>query len=132
MTGNAPAAAGAELEVRGLLERIGDVALAAGVPLYLLAPARASLEEAFMELTADSSRPAGRAGTSPRVRAVPAARRRSGLPGTRNPRASASSPPPKGTEHREVRSASSATPNPRRVAVHVASICRAPTCGWRV
>jgi len=45
----------AELEVRGLpLERIGDVALAAGVPLHLLAPARASLEEAFMELTADS------------------------------------------------------------------------------
>jgi hypothetical protein len=35
--------------VRGLpLERIGDVALAAGVPLHLLAPARASLEEAFM------------------------------------------------------------------------------------
>jgi ABC-2 type transport system ATP-binding protein len=55
MTGNAPAGSGAELEVRGLpLERIGDVALAAGVPLYLLAPARASLEEAFMELTADS------------------------------------------------------------------------------
>jgi ABC-2 type transport system ATP-binding protein len=44
-----------EMEVRGLpLERIGDVALAAGVPLYLLAPARASLEEAFMELTAGS------------------------------------------------------------------------------
>jgi ABC-2 type transport system ATP-binding protein len=44
-----------EMEVRGLsLERIGDAALAAGVPLYLLAPARASLEEAFMELTADS------------------------------------------------------------------------------
>jgi ABC-2 type transport system ATP-binding protein len=44
-----------ELEVRGLtLERLGDVAFAAGVPLHLLAPARASLEEAFMELTADS------------------------------------------------------------------------------
>ena len=53
----ADAAAGgsAELEVRGLaLERIGDVAFAAGVPLHLLAPSRASLEEAFMELTADS------------------------------------------------------------------------------
>jgi ABC-2 type transport system ATP-binding protein len=54
ITGNA-AGGSAELEVRGLpLERIGDVALAAGVPLHLLAPARASLEEAFMELTADS------------------------------------------------------------------------------
>jgi ABC-2 type transport system ATP-binding protein len=41
--------------VRSLpLERIGEVAFAAGVPLYLLAPVRASLEEAFMELTADS------------------------------------------------------------------------------
>jgi len=36
------------------LERVGDVAFTAGVPLYLLAPLRASLEEAFMELTADS------------------------------------------------------------------------------
>ena len=36
------------------LERIGDLAFQAGVPLYLLAPLRASLEEAFMELTADS------------------------------------------------------------------------------
>jgi ABC-2 type transport system ATP-binding protein len=54
-SGNAPAGSGAELEVRGMtLERIGDVALQAGVPLYLLAPVRASLEEAFMELTADS------------------------------------------------------------------------------
>jgi ABC-2 type transport system ATP-binding protein len=54
-TGHAAAGGSAELEVRGLpLERIGEVALAAGVPLYLLAPARASLEEAFMELTADS------------------------------------------------------------------------------
>jgi ABC-2 type transport system ATP-binding protein len=42
-------------EVRGLAEaRIGDLALAAGIPLHHLAPARASLEEAFMELTADS------------------------------------------------------------------------------
>jgi ABC-2 type transport system ATP-binding protein len=55
ITGNATAGGSAELEVRGLsLERIGDVAFAAGVPLHLLAPARTSLEEAFMELTADS------------------------------------------------------------------------------
>jgi ABC-2 type transport system ATP-binding protein len=55
ITGNTAAGGSAELEVRGLpVERIGDVALAAGVPLYLLAPARASLEEAFMELTAGS------------------------------------------------------------------------------
>jgi ABC-2 type transport system ATP-binding protein len=46
---------GAELEVRGLTaERVGDVAFEAGVPLHLLAPSRASLEEAFMELTAGS------------------------------------------------------------------------------
>jgi ABC-2 type transport system ATP-binding protein len=55
VTGEAAAGGGAELEVRGLtLERAGDVAFAAGVPLHLLAPSRASLEEAFMELTADS------------------------------------------------------------------------------
>jgi len=54
-SGNAPAGSGAELEVRGLtLERVGEVAFTAGVPLYLLAPVRASLEEAFMELTAGS------------------------------------------------------------------------------
>jgi ABC-2 type transport system ATP-binding protein len=54
-SGNAPAGSGAELEVRGLpLERVGEVASAAGVSLSLLAPVRASLEEAFMELTADS------------------------------------------------------------------------------
>ena len=53
--GSAAPGGGEELEVRGLtLERAGEVAYAAGVPLYLLAPARASLEEAFMELTADS------------------------------------------------------------------------------
>jgi ABC-2 type transport system ATP-binding protein len=53
--GDAAPGGGAEVEVRGLpLERIGEVAFAAAVPLYLLAPARASLEEAFMELTADS------------------------------------------------------------------------------
>ena len=35
-------------------ERVGEVALANGILLYHLAPARVSLEEAFMELTADS------------------------------------------------------------------------------
>ena len=55
ITGNATADGSAELEVRGLNpERIGNAAFAAGVPLHLLAPSRASLEEAFMELTADS------------------------------------------------------------------------------
>ncbi|MGP7996475.1 MAG: ABC transporter ATP-binding protein [Streptosporangiaceae bacterium] len=44
-----------DLEVRGLpAARIGDLALASGIALHHLAPARASLEEAFMELTADS------------------------------------------------------------------------------
>jgi ABC-2 type transport system ATP-binding protein len=44
-----------DLEVRGLPPaRIGDLALASGIALHHLAPARASLEEAFMELTADS------------------------------------------------------------------------------
>jgi ABC-2 type transport system ATP-binding protein len=55
ITGDVTVGGSRELEVRGLpLERIGDVAFAAGVPLHLLAPARASLEEAFMERTADS------------------------------------------------------------------------------
>jgi ABC-2 type transport system ATP-binding protein len=50
----APAGDGG-LEVRGLTEaHIGDLALATGAALHHLAPARASLEEAFMELTADS------------------------------------------------------------------------------
>jgi ABC-2 type transport system ATP-binding protein len=54
-TGDTAPGGGAEVEVRGLtLERVGEVAFAAGVPLSLLAPARASLEEAFMELTTDS------------------------------------------------------------------------------
>src|SRR5487761_2405841 len=35
-------------------ERVGEVAFAAGVALYELPPQRASLEEVFMELTADS------------------------------------------------------------------------------
>jgi ABC-2 type transport system ATP-binding protein len=44
-----------ELEVRGLSEeRVGDIAFAHGIRLHHLAPSRASLEQAFMELTADS------------------------------------------------------------------------------
>ncbi len=44
-----------ELEVSGLTEeRVGDLAFAHGVRLHHLAPSRASLEQAFMELTADS------------------------------------------------------------------------------
>ena len=44
-----------ELQVSGLTEeRIGDIAFAHGVRLHHLAPSRASLEQAFMELTADS------------------------------------------------------------------------------
>jgi ABC-2 type transport system ATP-binding protein len=44
-----------ELQVRGLSpDRIGDIAFANGVRLHHLAPAKASLEQAFMELTADS------------------------------------------------------------------------------
>jgi ABC-2 type transport system ATP-binding protein len=44
-----------ELEVSGLTEeRVGDIAFAHGVRLHHLAPSRASLEQAFMELTADS------------------------------------------------------------------------------
>jgi ABC-2 type transport system ATP-binding protein len=46
---------GGDLKVRGLPgARIGDLALAGGIAVHHLAPARASLEEAFMELTADS------------------------------------------------------------------------------
>jgi ABC-2 type transport system ATP-binding protein len=44
-----------ELEVSGLAEeRIGDIAFAHGIRLHHLASSRASLEQAFMELTADS------------------------------------------------------------------------------
>ena len=59
----AVAAEGATLErdtdggftVKGIsAERIGALALAHGIVLHYLAPARVSLEEAFMELTADS------------------------------------------------------------------------------
>jgi ABC-2 type transport system ATP-binding protein len=45
----------AELEVSGLTEeQVGTIALANGIALAHLAPSRASLEQAFMELTADS------------------------------------------------------------------------------
>jgi ABC-2 type transport system ATP-binding protein len=44
-----------ELEVTGLTEeRIGDIAFANAVRLHHLSTSRASLEQAFMELTADS------------------------------------------------------------------------------
>jgi ABC-2 type transport system ATP-binding protein len=47
--------AGDEVTVRGIPpERVAELALAHGIVLHQLAPARASLEEAFMELTADS------------------------------------------------------------------------------
>jgi len=55
--GTSLAAAGgsAELEVTGLTEeRVGDIAFANGIPVHHLALARASLEQAFMELTADT------------------------------------------------------------------------------
>jgi ABC-2 type transport system ATP-binding protein len=46
---------GDEFAVHGLgPERVGELALASGILLHHLAPARMSLEEAFMELTADS------------------------------------------------------------------------------
>jgi ABC-2 type transport system ATP-binding protein len=44
-----------EFQVRGLTaERVGDIAFTNGIPLYRLAQSQVSLEEAFMELTADS------------------------------------------------------------------------------
>ena len=44
-----------QLRVRGLSEeQVGGIAFANGVPVYHLAAARVSLEQAFMELTADS------------------------------------------------------------------------------
>jgi ABC-2 type transport system ATP-binding protein len=44
-----------QLRVRGLSEeQVGDIALASGVPVHHLAAAKVSLEQAFMELTADS------------------------------------------------------------------------------
>ena len=49
------AAAGDALIVQGMAaDRVGDLAFASGVPLHELASAHASLEEAFMELTAAS------------------------------------------------------------------------------
>ncbi|MBL7489850.1 ATP-binding cassette domain-containing protein [Frankia sp. AgB1.9] len=48
-------AAAGELEVRGLsAAQIGDIACAHGLAVHELATQRASLEEAFMEMTADS------------------------------------------------------------------------------
>ena len=47
-------------------ERVGDVAFEAGVRLHELSQTRASLEQAFMELTADSVEyHAGSGGTGP-------------------------------------------------------------------
>jgi len=44
-----------EFTVQGLsVERVGALALANGILLHYLAPVRVSLEDAFMELTADS------------------------------------------------------------------------------
>jgi ABC-2 type transport system ATP-binding protein len=54
-SGAAEIGAAGEFTVRGLsAERVGELALAHGILLHYLAPARVSLEEAFMELTADS------------------------------------------------------------------------------
>jgi ABC-2 type transport system ATP-binding protein len=53
--GDGPRDGPGELEVHGLTEdRIGDVAFANGIRVHHMAPARVSLEQAFMELTADS------------------------------------------------------------------------------
>jgi ABC-2 type transport system ATP-binding protein len=52
-----------DLTVRGLsAERVGQLALAHGIGLTYLAPARVSLEEAFMELTADDTEYQAKAG----------------------------------------------------------------------
>jgi ABC-2 type transport system ATP-binding protein len=56
-TSNGPASTNGDqnLEVRGLTEdQVSDIAFARGVPIHHLAAARISLEQAFMELTADS------------------------------------------------------------------------------
>jgi ABC-2 type transport system ATP-binding protein len=46
---------GGALVAQGLpVDQIGDLAFENGIRLHELAPAQASLEEAFMELTADS------------------------------------------------------------------------------
>jgi len=49
-----PGAGGALVAQRLPVDRIGDLAFENGIRLHELAPAQASLEEAFMELTADS------------------------------------------------------------------------------
>jgi ABC-2 type transport system ATP-binding protein len=56
-----------DLSVHGLdVARIGDMAASHGIPLYEVTPRSASLEEAYMELTADSAeyRAGGSAGAS--------------------------------------------------------------------
>ena len=51
----APESEPGRLRVQGLAEaEVGGVAFAAGVPVHHLSAARVSLEQAFMELTADS------------------------------------------------------------------------------
>jgi ABC-2 type transport system ATP-binding protein len=61
--------------------RIGELAASASVVLYELTPRLASLEEAFMELTADSveygDRTSAAAGSRPAVGSPPAAAERS-------------------------------------------------------
>ena len=53
--GTTVAGAGGVLVAQGLpVDRIGDLAFENSIRLHELAPAQASLEEAFMELTADS------------------------------------------------------------------------------
>ncbi len=66
---------GGTLTVRGLSpDRIGDIAFERGVRLHELTPTRASLEAAFMELTADSVEyQAGIPGQPPAPPQVPAA-----------------------------------------------------------
>jgi len=53
--GTTVAGAGGVLVAQGLpVDRVGDLAFENAIRLHELAPAQASLEEAFMELTADS------------------------------------------------------------------------------
>jgi ABC-2 type transport system ATP-binding protein len=55
-----------ELTIRGLsAEQVGQLALTNGILLHYLAPARMSLEEAFMELTADSVEYQAKTGVKP-------------------------------------------------------------------
>jgi ABC-2 type transport system ATP-binding protein len=55
-------------------DRIGDLAFENGIRLHELAPAQASLEEAFMELTADSVEFQARAPGEPEPAATGAGR----------------------------------------------------------